>query len=133
MDTESTTARDLMSPRIVSVESFVPLVDAVRKMRDHSVHSLLILPDSPARGIGILASKDCIHVLVDAGPEALHTLQVADVMTLPAVTVPADLCIQDCVSLMRLSGVRTAPVVDGKDVLGVLSFTDILNAVVTPD
>lgn len=133
MNIETATASDLMSRKIVSIERFESLETGIRKMREHGVHCLLVLPDSPARGIGVLASKDCIHVVADSGPEALRALHVEDAMTLPAVTVPAGLCIQDCVQLMRLAGVRSAPVVENRELVGILSFTDVLNALVTDE
>lgn len=133
MKLESATAGDLMSTKVVSIERYETLEEAIRQMRDHRVHCLLVLPDSPARGIGVLAGKDCIHVLADSGPEGLRGLHVEDVMTLPAVTVPAGLCLLDCVRLMRHAGVRSAPVVENSELVGILSFTDVLNAVVSPD
>lgn len=133
MNIETATASDLMSKKIVSIERHETLEESIRKMRDHGVHCLLVLPNSPVRGIGVLASKDCIHVLADAGPEGLRELHVEDAMTLPAVTVPAGLCIQDCVQLMRLAGVRSAPVIENRELVGILSFTDVLKAVVAHD
>jgi len=37
--------------------------------------------------------------------------------------------IADCLRLMRMSGVRSAPVLDGTQLVGLLSFTDVLRAV----
>ncbi len=51
-------------------------------------------------------------------------------MTSPAITLPAELCVHDCVKLMCLVGVRGALVLDGGEAVGVLSFTDVLRAVV---
>jgi CBS domain-containing protein len=85
-------------------------------------------PESPSRGLSILTGKDCIRVICDAGVAALDDLCVEDAMTRPAVTVPADLCINDCLRLMRMAGVRTAPVVEHGELVGVLTFTDVLNS-----
>ena len=63
---------------------------------------------------------------------ALDDLCVEDAMTRPAVTVPAELCISDCLRLMRLAGVRTAPVLDRGELVGVLTFTDVLNSLRSP-
>ena len=49
-----------------------------------------------------------------------------------AVTVPADLCINDCLRLMRMAGVRTAPVIENGELVGVLTFTDVLNSLRSP-
>ena len=67
-------------------------------------------------------------MICDAGESALDDLCVEDAMTRPAVTVPAELCIHDCLRLMRLAGVRTAPVLDRGELVGILTFTDVLNS-----
>lgn len=129
IDLEVLTAGDLMSRKLVCTERHDRLLDAIRLMRDHGIHCLLIMPESASRGIGILTGKDCIQILAEAGTAAIQSLCVEDVMTLPAVTVPAGLCISDCMQLMRLSGVRSAPVIDGDELVGMLSFTDVLHAI----
>ena len=50
-------------------------------------------------------------------------------MTTPAISVQKDFTIADCLRLMRMSGVRSVPVLAGVLPVGVLSFTDILRAV----
>ena len=102
-------------------------------MGEHRIHGLLIQPDSPTRGISILTGKDCIRVICDAGEAALDELCVEDAMTRPAITVPAELCITDCLRLMRLAGVRTAPVLSRGELVGVLTFTDVLNSLRSPN
>lgn len=120
-------ARDWMTRKVVMAEPHESLRAAVARMGEHRIHGLLVRPDSPSRGYSILTGKDCIRVLCDAGEPALDDLCVEDAMTRPAVTVPADLCIADCLRLMRMAGVRTAPVLDRGELVGILSFTDVLN------
>lgn len=133
MELETICARDLMTTKILEAERHETLRVAARRMSEHRIHGLLIAPDSPQRGYSILTGKDCIQVLIDIGESALDDLCVEDAMTQPAVTVPADLCIADCVRLMRLTGVRTVPVLDGVELVGILSFTDVLSAICADD
>ena len=121
-----------MTKKIVMAEPHESLRAAVTRMSEHRIHGLLIRPDSPARGISILTGKDCIRVICDAGEAALDELCVEDAMTRPAITVPAELCITDCLRLMRLTGVRTAPVLSRGELVGILTFTDVLNSLRSP-
>lgn len=125
-------AGDLMTKKIVTAEPHESLRAAVTRMSEHRIHGLLIQPDSPARGISILTGKDCIRVICDAGEAALDDLCVEDAMTRPAVTIPAELCITDCLRLMRLAGVRTVPVLSRGELVGILTFTDVLNSLRSP-
>lgn len=131
MDLDAVCARDLMTRKVVLAEPHESLRVAVTRMSEHRIHGLLVKPESPARGLSILTGKDCIRVICDAGVAALDDLCVEDAMTRPAVTVPAELCITDCLRLMRMAGVRTAPVLEHGELVGVLTFTDVLNALRT--
>ena len=133
MELENLCARDLMTKKIVEAKRHETLRTAIRRMSEHGIHGLLIAPESPNRGYSILTGKDCIQVVADAGKAVLADLCVEDAMTQPAVTVPAGLCIIDCIRLMRLVGVRSAPVLDDHELVGILSFTDVLNAISADD
>lgn len=128
MDFRTLCAGDLMTCKIVEIERHETLRVAVGRMIGHTIHCLLIRPDRPQSGVAILTGKDCIQVIADSGQDALEELCVEDAMTKPAVTVPVHLCIEDCIQLMRMAGIRTAPVLDGVELVGLLSFTDILRA-----
>lgn len=126
MDLERVCARDWMTEKVVVAEPHEKLRAALVRMTENRIHGLLVRPESRSRGYSILTGKDIVRVLCDVGVPALDELCVEDAMTRPAVTIPAELCIADCLRLMRMAGVRTAPVVERGELVGVLSFTDVL-------
>ena len=85
--------------------------------------------ERPGDGIGIITVKDIIGVLEgeDTDAEVLDDLTVSDVMTRPSICTQKGLGIHDCVNLMRMTGVRRLAVLDGEEIVGVLSYTDIFN------
>jgi CBS domain-containing protein len=96
-------------------------------MSDKHLHCLLV-PAEPGRVVGVITSKDIIQVLCEGETDMLDQLRVSDVMTAPALCVQEELLIEDCLKLMRMSGVRSVPVVRGLTPVGILSFTDVLRA-----
>jgi CBS domain-containing protein len=126
MKLEELCARDIMTTKIVEANREETLRTAIKRMADHGIHGVLIAPTTPRHGYCILTGKDCIEVLCDAGEDALDALCVEDAMTRPAVTIPAGLCLADCIQMMRRTGVRMAPVVDSGELVGILTFTDVL-------
>jgi CBS domain-containing protein len=68
--------------------------------------------------------KDLINKLVDPDPGTQHAL-VADVMTMPAVMAPPSMSVMACVRLMKRCNIRRLPIFDGKQVVGILSNSDI--------
>jgi len=109
------------------VEPDATLRTAARRMSEHGIHCLLV--PGPAGSLpGVVTSKDIVLVLCDSEPELLDQLLVADAMTTPAICVQHDYSIADCIRLMRMSGVRSVPVLKDLVAIGVLSFTDVLKA-----
>ncbi len=126
MKFEELTARDLMSTKIETCDAEETVMEALRRIHGLRIHCLLIPAPAPGRSAGIISAKDIIQLLGDAGPAILEELVVSEVMTTPVVTLPDYLKIPDCINLMRMTGVRSAPVMNGSDTVGILSFTDVL-------
>lgn len=117
-------AADVMQKDICWAEADETLGQAARRMQDRGLRCLLVRPE-PGSLPGILTTKDVVNTLIDQGQDALQTVHVADVMTRPAICAPAAATLTDCVQLMRLCGVRRLPVLDGLQVVGLLSSSDV--------
>jgi predicted transcriptional regulator len=129
MNVKNLTAGQLMTRELITIEYKASLRDAAQLLAKHQVHCLLVPPTDAAECIGIITTKDIVQVLCDGEQELLDQLLVLDVMTSPSISVQKDFLIGDCVKLMRGSGVRSSPVLDGVKLVGLLSFTDVLKAV----
>ncbi len=128
MSLKRLTASELMTEAPIVIEPDATLRSAARLMTEKHLHCLLV-PAEPGRVVGVITSKDIIQVLCEGEVELLDQLRVKDVMTAPALCVQDELLIEDCLRLMRMSGVRSVPVVRGLTPVGILSFTDVLRAV----
>ncbi len=127
MKFEELTAHDLMSTKLASCDSEASVLEALKRMDALRIHCLLIDAPEAGRSLGIISIKDIVQLLGDAGPELLDELVVSEVMTSPIVSLPDYLRIPDCVNLMRMTGVRSAPVMKDREVVGVLSYTDVVS------
>ncbi|NNL67731.1 MAG: CBS domain-containing protein [Myxococcales bacterium] len=133
MNLETARARDLMSVSPQAISSEASLLEAAQRMNALRIHCLVISDLGPGRGLGIITCKDVVQLLGELDVETLRQLTVAEAMSCPAITVPAELCVADCIRLMRMAGVRTVPVLEGAEPVGVLSFTDVMGAIGNPD
>ena len=128
MNVEQRSAADLMTKNLLTIERAETLRTAAVKMNAHHVHCLLVPHDDASRCVGIITAKDIIQILCEGDSDMLDRLQVADAMTETAVSLQSDFRVADCLRLMRRSGVRSAPVMQGSRLVGLLSFTDVLRA-----
>ena len=124
MGVNSLRVRDLMQTDVKTVRKNVKLLGATKMMRDFNVSSLVVEPENDGDAFGIITRKDIVEAMV-MDPAGGVSLEVDDVMTKPAFTISSGLSISNCHQMMRMVGVRRLPVVDGTELIGILSNADI--------
>jgi len=124
MDMKKLIVQDLMQTNVKMVSKNTTLLAAAKMMHDLGVSSLIVEPYDDGDAFGIITRKDIIEALVTDTIGGIEDL-VEDIMSKPAITVNIGLSIYSCQQLMRMVGVRRLPVLDGTDLVGILSNTDI--------
>ncbi|MBM4061135.1 MAG: CBS domain-containing protein [Planctomycetes bacterium] len=131
-DLKQLRAGDLMKPTVQWARTNESLRAAGQRMAAIGVRALLVPGDEPDDLPGIVTSKDIANLLGTHPVDVLDRLTVRDVMTRPAICVPQQANLLDCLNLMRATRVRRLPVLDGTAVVGVLSMSDVLDNVLQP-
>jgi CBS domain-containing protein len=129
MNIKQLVAADLMTRDPLSIAQTASLREAAVVLCREKLHCLLV-PVETGHCVGVITSKDIVQILSEGEVALLDQLHVSDAMTTPAITVQEMFKIVDCLRLMRMNGVRSVPVLRGLEPVGVLSFTDVLNAAV---
>ena len=121
-------AQDAMTKDVVYVDGSASVAEAVALMRGKHVSSLIVKNRSQDDAFGIITRKDVVNKVVDPG-KAPADVKVFEIMSKPLVMVSPGLALKYCARLMNAAGIRRAPVFDGKKIIGMLSNTDIFNAI----
>src|SRR5579872_5240291 len=118
------TLRDLVKDRkLYSIESDRTVLEAARYMMEHNVGALPVLRNGELAGI--LSERDIMNRVVAIG-RTPGTTAVSEVMTANPRSVKPDESIEECLFIMREFGFRHLPIVDGKDLRGLVSLRDVL-------
>jgi len=119
-----TTLRHLVKDRkVYSVEATRTVLEAARYMMEHNVGAVPVLRNGEL--VGILSGRDIMNRVVAVG-RTPGTTAVSEVMTANPRAVAADESIEECLFVMREFGFRHLPIVDGKDLKGLVSLRDLL-------
>ena len=119
-----TTLRDLVKDRrLYSVEATRTVLEAARFMMEHNIGAVPVLRSGDL--VGILSERDIMNRVVAVG-RTPGTTAVSEVMTANPRAVPADETIEECLFIMREFGFRHLPIVDGKQLMGLVSLRDVL-------
>src|ERR1700688_2327304 len=119
-----TTLGDVVKDRkLYSIEATKTVLDAARFMMEHNIGALPVLRNGQLTGI--LSERDIMNRVVAVG-RTPGTTAVSEVMTANPRAVAADESVEECLFIMREFGFRHLPIVDGKEVKGLVSLRDIL-------
>ena len=114
-----------MSRDLLTVEAALPLLGVVQRMAERNVGAVLVMESG--RLAGIMTERD----LMRAYARGLRDdAVVGDCMTPHPETIAPHDTIEHAAVLMIHGGYRHLPVVDGDDVVGVLSMRDLVQVVV---
>ena len=123
------TARHLLDRKgraIFSIGPDDPVLEAIRMMAEHQVGALLVMKDE--RLLGIVSERDYARKVILKGRSSADT-PVSQIMSSPVVTVGLANSVQECMQLMTSRRLRHLPVVDGGEVVGMISIGDLVKAV----
>ena len=118
-------ARDIMTNRVLTIQSLATVADALDMMRKNQVHALVVDHSGPDDAYGILIDEDIVYNVIAEGEDP-SVVQVYEVMTKPCVVVNPDLNVEYVAKLFANVGIRCAPVIQEK-LLGIISVSDILH------
>lgn len=122
------TAREVMTTDVEYIDGAATAATAIRLMREKQVSSLLVNRRDRDDAWGIVTRKDVVNKIVDPGKDPKE-VKVFEIMTKPLITVSPGLTLKYCARLFHSAGIRRAPVFDGRQIIGILSNTDIFDAV----
>jgi CBS domain-containing protein len=116
------TVRDVMTANPITVRVEEPLAAAAKQMRDADVGAVIAVDGSAVRGL--VTDRDIIvrGVAEDLDP---RTTRLGDLVTHDLIAVSVNDDVETAVELMRTHAVRRLPVMDGEQVVGVVSLGDL--------
>jgi len=118
---------DVMKTTVDYIDGSATVSEAVSMMRKLRETCLIVNRRNHDDAWGIVVRKDVVNKVIDPGKDP-DEVKVYEIMTRPLIMVSPGLALKYCARLMHMTGIRRAPVFDGKDIVGIISNTDIFMA-----
>ncbi len=122
------TVTSVMKSPVVTIEANQSVEEALHRMHEKGISSILVTPAASGEPEGIMTKRDVITKVVSQGKDP-KKLKVKDVMTAGLITVPHNCPLRDAAALMTEKGIRRVLVSRGGKIIGIVSDTDIFQAV----
>jgi len=108
---------------VLEIEADASVFEAVKQMVEANVGSLLVI--DRGKIAGIVTERDYLRRVTLEGRTDKETA-VREIMSSPLVVVTRQTTIDECMALMTDRRIRHLPVVDGGEVVGIVSIGDIV-------
>ncbi len=111
---------------VVTVLPDKSIAETADIMRHKRIGSLVVC-DAKGQLVGVIAERDIVHGLAGQGANLLK-LQVRDLMSSKVVTCDPEESCWDAMATMQKNHVRHLPVMEGDELVGLISVGDVAKA-----
>ena len=108
---------------VETITAHARVADAVARLGERRIGALPVVEGHEI--VGIMSERDVIYCLRDHGPGVLDW-PVSRVMSSPAITAAPDTDVLAALALMTQRRIRHLPVVEGGEILGIVSIGDLV-------
>ncbi|MGZ8135807.1 MAG: CBS domain-containing protein [Methylococcaceae bacterium] len=120
---------DYMTKRLVTLTKETGVFDAIKKLLDHKITCAPVI-DQRGHLLGMFSEKDGMKVFLESVYDQGMSGKVGDYMTTDTISVDADSSIVELAEKFQPSSVRSFPVFRDNELVGIISRTDVLRALV---
>jgi CBS domain-containing protein len=102
--------------------------EAIQMMSDKNVGALLVTEHN--RLVGIISERDYTRKVALKGKSSKE-LKVREIIPDRVLSVTRNHSIEDCMRMMTENRVRHLPVLEGQELIGIISIGDLVNWIIT--
>lgn len=117
--------RDVMNPEYDIIDSMMTVTEAIEAMQHPQNKCLIVHKRHEDDEFGLLLISDVARKVLakDRAPERVN---VYEVMQKPVISVDPGMDIRYCARLLEQFNITRAPVIAGDQVVGIVSFTELV-------
>ena len=118
-----------LTQRIQNIHSVSPqstVRQALELMADKNIGALLVLEEKQL--VGMFSERDYARKVVLKGKSSVDTL-VRDIMTIEIICIKVSQTFTECMQTMTDHHIRHLPVMDGQNVIGLISIGDVVKEI----
>ncbi len=114
--------------QVWSIHPDASVLEALALMAEKHIGALLVIDDTGP--VGVISERDYARSVVLKGKTSRDT-RVREIMSTHVVCVTPDQTIEEGMALMTERRVRHLPVIDGGQVLGLVSIGDLVKSIIS--
>ena len=118
-------AKEVMNKKVVFIDGMATAAEAVELMRKENVDALIVNKRHLQDAYGVVLLHDFIEGVIIADKTS-DEVNIFEIMSKPAICVPANMDIRYVAKLLMTVGLRIAPVEENGEYIGMVSLSDLI-------
>jgi CBS domain-containing protein len=113
---------------LLTIDPKKSVIDALTLMAKYKIGALIVMDDT--KMVGVISERDYAREIILEGKSSKNT-KVEEIMTRKVITLSADDKFEKGLEVMTQKRIRHMPVMDGKELLGMVSQGDLVKEMIT--
>ena len=126
-----TTVEEILKEKGNTVYALGPqatMMEALKIMTTHKIGAVLVIENNKI--LGIFSERDCVQNLAQLSECSLET-PITDFMSSPVYYITPDQTLDDCMAVMTGKRLRHLPVLNGEELVALISIGDVVKKVLS--
>jgi CBS domain-containing protein len=121
---------EFMTPRVESIDADKSVYDAIERMVNKRLRSLLVTPWNKNRDdFGVITARDIVFRVLSKGLDPAK-VKISQIASKPLLCVDKDADLVDVATLMEKHNIARVFVCDENRILGLVSLLDVMSATI---
>ncbi len=118
---------DTKGREVWAIQPEASVFEAIQLMAEKKVGALVVADgDKP---VGIISERDYARKVILKGKSSQET-PIRDIMTTHVICTRLDHTVEECMALMTEKHIRHLPVLDGEQLVGIISIGDLVKIII---
>ena len=118
---------EIMTKKLEIISADAAIYDAIERMIDKRIRSLLIKPRDEHDVYGVITVRDIVYKALGKNLD-LNKTKVSEIMSKPVVFIDKGVEVEHAVNLMTKFNITRVFVNEGKEIIGIISLLDVMSA-----
>jgi CBS domain-containing protein len=118
---------EIMTKKLEMINTDASIYDAIERMIDKRIRSLLVSPRDDKDVYGVITVRDIVFKVLGKDLD-LNKTKVSEITSKPLVCINKGMDVEHAIQLMTKFNITRVFICEGKEIIGIISLLDVMSS-----